>query len=124
MSDPIKQDYFKTPIGIMPGMYLIGNGYFTLANLQIHHEWFIIKILIEIFVIIIAAYLFLWMDSVPATVISMIMISVLLPISIFLFFKYNIFINLVFPIIGIILHKDIAELEEFLVNGLWKKRKT
>ena len=121
ITDPIKHDYFKTPVGYMPGMYLIGNGTFTIANLQIHHESLWIKILIEIFVILLAAYLFLWMDSIPATIFSFLLIGLLIPISVFLFYKYNLFINVILSILGIIIHKDIAEFEEFLIGGLWKK---
>lgn len=123
-TDPIKQDFFKTPVGYMPGMYLIANALFTLSNLQIHHELTIIKLLIQIFVILLAAYFFLWMDSAIATVSSLTLIAFLVPLSILLFLRFNIFINTIFPLLCIITHKNLIKIEEFLINRLDKQKRT
>jgi hypothetical protein len=120
-TDPLRGDYHRTPVGNMPGMYVIGNAVYTVTHLQVLHEGVVLKWLIEGFVIVLAAYLFLWFNSLPATLLSIGIIFAGFPLVVYLFFKYNVFVNLIFPVIGIILHKSVADIEEFIEKGFWRK---
>ena len=62
--------------------------------------------------IILAAYLFLWFNSLFATILSIILIFILIPIAAYLFYHRGVFLNIIFPILGIVLHKIIADAED------------
>lgn len=120
-ADPLKGDFHRTPIGSMPGMYVIGNAIYSATHFQILHESIWIKLGIELFVILLAAYLSHWFNFIPATFFSLVIIGAGIPLTVYMFFRFSLFINIIFPMLGIILHKDVAEFEKFFEEGLWKK---
>jgi CHASE2 domain-containing sensor protein len=116
-------DYYMTPVGQMPGMYIMGNAIYELINYkQLKTINYFYIIMIELITIIFAAILFMRYDSVLAFLIATIILLVALgPITIYAYYKKGIFINIVFPIIGMAIHKSIAEYEE-AIEVLRKKR--
>jgi CHASE2 domain-containing sensor protein len=103
-SDPNVGDSHPTPVGNMPGMFIHGNSLYTLLQeLQpLRAPWWV-SILLNIFIIITAAYLFHYLDSFLADFLGMIAgIVILGSIAYFYFFRdFGIFPNFVFGIAGI-----------------------
>lgn len=103
-SDPHVGDSHPTPVGNMPGMFIHGNSLYTLLQgLQPGRASWWVSLLINIFIIILAAYLFHYLDSFLADLLGMIgSIIILGSIAYFYFFReFGIFPNFVFGIAGI-----------------------
>lgn len=116
---PYRGDIHKTPVGEMAGIYIVANIFHTLKH-QIHQPPVWLKYLIEVFLIVFAAFVFLFFDSVVALLISgLITLIALYFLSRWIFDMFDIYIDVMLPIAGIVLHRDIAEIEEsFIQKGL------
>jgi CHASE2 domain-containing sensor protein len=103
-SDPNVEDSYFTPVGNMPGMFIHGNSLYTLLQgLQPRRASLWVSLLINIFIIILAAFLFHYLHSFLADLLGMIgSIVILGSIAYFYFFReFGIFPNFVFGIAGI-----------------------
>jgi len=110
-------DMHLTPVGNMAGLFIIGNAINTLINgLQMSQSPFWLNVIVEIIVIVIAAWFFLYFTSLLAQSLGTItLLLVFGPISWLFFIKKGIFLNFVLPIIGMVLHEIIADVEETVV---------
>ena len=117
-------DVHATPLGRMSGIYLIANGVnVLLENLQVRAPSSIIVYGIEAVIILGAALFFLHLSQLAATIVMALIILICIsPFSLFLFSKYGLFMDFWFPIIGIGLHKIIAESEQWLALVFRKKK--
>jgi hypothetical protein len=111
-------DIHMTPVGDMAGLFIIGNAINTLINgLQMEPSPFWLNFILEIIVIVIAAWCFLYFASFLAQILgTLILLLVFGPISWLLFIREGIFLNFVLPIIGMVFHEIIAEVEETVVS--------
>lgn len=118
-SSPDKGDMHRTPVGDMPGMFLLGNAVNTILNTrQVKHPQWWLGYLIELFVIVSAAYLFLYLMSFLALFVSVIFILFgLVELGYWYFIETAVFLNSGLIFIGMVFHKIIADIEE-----LFKKR--
>jgi len=118
-------DISPTPLGNMLGMYVLGNAIFEIVNnKQIKKMNWIYAFLMEIIIIISASIVFKRFDSVIAyLIITGSLILVLGPISIVAYYKKGIFVNVIFPILGMGIHKSVSEYEEAIsiVRGRGKR---
>jgi len=113
-------DIHLTPVGNMAGLFIIGNAINTLLNgLQMSPSPFLLNMVLEIIVILIAAWFFLYFTSLLAQILgTMTLLLFFGPISWLLFIKKGIFLNFVLPIIGMVLHEIIVDVEEtFILKG-------
>lgn len=117
-SSPDAGDIYSTPIGNMAGMYIIGNAVNTiLLGLQPSHSSVYVNIAIEVLVIILAAYFFLYFASLLAQIlVSFILILTLGVISYYYFLHTGIFLNFMFAVVGMSFHKTISNIEEIIEN--------
>lgn len=117
-SSPDVGDIYPTPVGNMAGMYIIGNAANTiLLGLQPSHSSVYVNIAIEIMIIIVAAYLFLYFASLLAQIlVSIILILTLGVISYYYFLYTGIFFNFIFAVAGMSFHKTISDIEEIIEN--------
>ncbi len=113
-SSPDVGDIHKTPVGDMAGMYILGNSINTiLAKEQPSPPPVWLSIVIEVAVIILAAYLFLYFTSLLAQVIASVLILLLFGYFGYLYFlKTGIFLNFVFAIVGMGFHETTKDIEE------------
>lgn len=108
-----KHDIHLTPIGEMPGMYIIGNTFNTLKVGQVSHLGWYWKYLIELAVIVVCAYLFLHFKSLAAGFIGRILIIIpLYYLTVYVFESTGAIINVVFITLGISLHRFFTTIEE------------
>jgi CHASE2 domain-containing sensor protein len=123
-SDPNVGDSHPTPVGNMPGMFIHGNSLYTLLQgLQpLRAPWWV-SILLNIFIIIMAVYLFHYLDSFLADLLGMIAGIVILGfIAYFYFFQnFGIFPNFVFGIAGIGYIETMYSLRELFTGKKSKK---
>lgn len=110
-------DIHLTPVGNMAGLFIIGNAINTLTKgLQMSRPPFWLNVIVEIIVIVIAAWFFLYFTSLLAQIFGTItLLLVLGPISWLFFIRKGIFLNFVLPIIGMVLHEIISDVEETVV---------
>ncbi len=115
-SDPYLGDIHQTPVGEMPGMYVIGNVLNTLlTGRQPSHTPIWANILAEMFVIIMAAYLYLHFHSVVANVIGMAIVVVILGgLSYWWFVKTGVFLNFAFAAAGMGVQSNLNALEDMI----------
>ena len=94
-SDPDKEEWHPTPIGDMPGMYIIGNAINMLsAGWQIRDAPLWLGVLIQLFVISIAAYLFASFSPTAARVaVTLFAILLLIPVTYYFYASHGIFVN-------------------------------
>jgi CHASE2 domain-containing sensor protein len=113
-SSPETEDIYDTPIGPMPGMYVVGNAINTLVNHDtIHHESPWITKPVELLFILVAAYLFLEFPSLKAAVWSIVAVLAVTSVIMYVAYAYfNMLINPLFPILGMLAHWLIAQFEE------------
>jgi hypothetical protein len=113
-SSPDVGDIHKTPVGDMAGMYILGNSIYTiLAKEQPSPPPVWLSIAIEVAVIILAAYLFLYFTSLLAQVIASVVILLLFGYIGYLYFlRTGIFLNFVFAIVGMGFHETTKDIEE------------
>lgn len=123
-SSPDIGDMHRTPVGDLPGIYLLGNAANTILNAkQVKHPYWWLGYLIELSVIIAAAYLFLYLFSFLALFVFIIFISLgLVELGYWYFERTGFFMNSGLIFIGMVLHKIIADIEElfnkwFLLKG-------
>ncbi len=115
-SNPNVGDVHSTPVGNMPGMFIHGNSVNTLLQgLQPGRAPWWVSILMNIFIIIPAAYLFHYLDSFLADLLGMVgSIIILGAIAYFYFFRiFGIFPNFAFGIAGIGYIETMYSLREF-----------
>jgi len=126
-SSPDAYDMHPTPIGNMAGMYLIGNVLNTiLLGNQPSEAHIILRILIEMAAIILAAYLFLKFTSFSAVVIGSIPLFFLsITISYYYFLSSGVFLNFSFALAAMGFHKIVMNIEQIIKNrSLWRKGRT
>jgi CHASE2 domain-containing sensor protein len=121
-SNPDAGDLHLTPIGNMPGMYIIGNALNTiLLGLQPSRPSMVLNMLIEFFVIIIAAY---FLSRFPPLIIkifkSIVLISILSAISYYYFLRTGVLLNITFAVLGMGFHDTALSIEKSLI----RKKKT
>ena len=122
-SSPDTGDMHRTPIGEMAGMYILGNSINTILTKEQPSpppSW--LGIFIEIVVIILAAYIFLYFTSLLAQIIASLLILTIFGYFSYLYFlKTGVFLNFVFAIVGMSFHETTKDLEEiFEKRGLIK----
>jgi CHASE2 domain-containing sensor protein len=126
-SSPDAYDMHPTPIGNMAGMYIIGNALNTiLLGNQPSEAHLIVRILMEIAVIILAAYLFLKFTSFAAAVIGSSMLFLLsITISYYYFIHFGVFLNFSFALAAMGFHKIVMNIEQIInEKSLWRKKGT
>jgi hypothetical protein len=122
-SNPETGDVHLTPIGKLPGMFVLGNA----VNTEIMHLYpeevhIVLKYLIELLVILLASFLFYYFHEFFAQIITSILLLLILgTINYFLFLNYGIFLNFILPVLGIGLHRSISSFENILSSGISKK---
>ena len=120
-SDPLKGDRHLTPIGRMPGMYIQANSIYTLLKKKQPEPaslW--IALGIDLLIILLAAYLFHYLQSFIAKLSSTLLVIALFGfIAYFYFFQnHGIFLNFVFGIAGIGYLETISTLREIITKGM------
>lgn len=112
-SPDLGSDIHSTPIGDLPGMYIIGNSMNVLLNnVQITPLNDSVGYFLEFFIILLAAFLFLKFDSVAAYFLSiLIILFALAPATLLIYYKYGVFTDLIFPILGMSIHKSVSLIE-------------
>jgi CHASE2 domain-containing sensor protein len=116
--NPEAGDIHLTPVGSMPGMYIIGNATNTiLLGLQPAHPSRVLNILIELAVIIIAAYI---LSRFPPLIIKVlkgvVLISALGAISYYYFLKTGVLLNVTFAVVGMGFHDMAMSVEKVLIK--------
>lgn len=115
---PETGDILATPVGSMPGMYVIGNAINTIISGQmpVHmNVW--LHYGIELLVIVFAAWLFLHFHSFLAqNIATIVFIILLVPLSWLLFKQWGVFFNFIVPIIGMRLHKIADSIETMIAS--------
>lgn len=116
-------DMHLTPIGEIPGMYVLGNSINTeIMHLNPEEIPFVFKLIVELLVIILASFLFYHYHEFFAQLLTAFLLLILLgAINYFLFFNYGIFINFILPVLGIGLHRIISSFEVLFSAGVSKK---
>ena len=115
-------DFYMTPIGSQPGLYILGNAINTIAggHAPAHLNPFL-HYLIELGVILVAAFLFLRLPTLVAQVVaSIVFLAALLPISWLIFSKWGLLLNFITPVVGMRLHTIASGCENALVY--WRRK--
>ena len=122
-SSPDQGDIHFTPLGNLAGLFIIGNAVATIREgLQPTPLPRLAIYLVEFMAIVVASYAFLFMSGFWANFIaSIIMLSVLIPATIFFYFHFGVLINAVFPVLGMSLHQVLAKGEEGILEW-WRVR--
>ena len=115
-SSPDAGDMYQTPVGNLPGIFIIGNAINTiLLGLQPSPSSLWVNILIEVAIIIMAAFLFLYFHSFLAQIMgSVVLMSTLGVVSYYYFFRTGIFLNFIFAVVGMSFHRTFASIEEIV----------
>ncbi|MCK4761253.1 MAG: CHASE2 domain-containing protein [Candidatus Aminicenantes bacterium] len=124
-SDPAKGDRHPTPIGSMPGMYIQANTIYTLlAGQQSNPAPGWLTIIIDILLIIMAAYFFHYLNSFVAKSLGGVFIAGVLGfLSYFIFFRYyGVFLNLAFGVMMIGYLETMVTLREIFIEKRFKNR--
>ncbi|NVN99089.1 MAG: CHASE2 domain-containing protein [Geobacteraceae bacterium] len=111
-SSPDTWDIRQTPIGRLPGMYVVGNAVNTIVSgaQPVQTHWWI-SLMVEGAVIILAAFLFARVSSMAAqSATSAIFLTIALPVSWYLFSRWGLFFNFVIPVFGMSIITKINEL--------------
>jgi|WetSurMetagenome_2_1015567.scaffolds.fasta_scaffold00250_21 CHASE2 domain-containing sensor protein len=119
VSSPDKGDILATPVGEMPGMYIIGNAVSTIAGGgQVRPAPLWMMLLLEFMVILLAALLFVHTKSPFVEItISVLIVTVLIPVTYIFYMKYSVFINVAFPIVAMSLQSFITTLHEKVLKA-------
>jgi len=120
-SSPDMGDISPTPVGNMAGMYIIGNAANTiLLGMQPSHLLWV-SIVMDIFLIIVSAYLFVYFASLLAQILgSIILIFIFGVISYHYFLLTGTFLNFTFAVAGMFFHNIISDIEEIIENRFLK----
>lgn len=115
---PETGDVLSTPVGQMPGMYLIGNAINTIvANRMPAHLNGWLHLAAEAFTIALAAWFFLRFETVPAQLVSSLLLLLLfLPLSWFIYRYSGVFFNFIVPVAGMRLHAVVDSMETAWAN--------
>jgi hypothetical protein len=115
-SSPDVGDIQRTPVGEMPGMYVIGNSIQTiLVKEQPSPPPIWISLMMEMAVIVFAAYVFLYFTSLLAQIIASVPIVLIFGFLSYLYFlRTGVFLNFVFAIVGMGFHETVADIEEII----------
>ena len=117
-SSPDAGDIHLTPLGNMPGMYIIGNSINTIIN-DLHLStipWWL-NIIAEVIVVIGAAYIFSIFPSLLAKIsVTVIILIVFVPLSWLLFRVCGIYFNFVLPLTCIGLYEMTRSIEEAFIE--------
>lgn len=118
-SSPDANDIVATPVGEMAGMYLIGNAVLTIVKQK--QPWHVprgITFMIEFIVAVGAAYCFLYLRPILAYGVMVGATTIILiPATLFFFFRFGLFLNVIFPVAGMSLHRIASQIEEMLRQG-------
>ena len=117
-------DYHWTPVGLLPGVYILGNAINTLAaGLQPIHMNSFLHFLIELFVILVAASFFLYFTKLLAQVLACTLFVILFfPLSWLAYDIWGIFFNFVVPLIGMSFQRTVSGMEDIIIHRGIKKR--
>ena len=112
-ANPEAGDIHLTPVGYMPGMYILGNALNTiLLGLQPLHPSVILNMVIDLVVIIVAAYV---LSRFPPLLIritkSVLLIAVLSVISYYFFLRTGVLLNFTFAVMAMGLHDTALAIE-------------
>jgi hypothetical protein len=100
----------------MAGMYVIGNSINTiLVQEQPSPPSVLLNIVMEMAVIILGAYVFLYFTSLLAQILASVLILLVFGYFSYLYFlKAGVFLNFVFAIAGMGFHETVADIEEII----------
>ena len=115
-----QKDIHYTPHGNLAGMYIIGNAVSTIREgLQpAPIPWWAVY-LFELLAIVVASYAFLYLTAFRANLVaSLLMLSVLVPCTIVLYFCFGVLTNAVFPVLGMSLHQLSSKGEEKILRKM------
>jgi hypothetical protein len=97
----------------MAGLFVIGNAVNTLFIGQVNHLGLFWVLLIELFVILFAAYLFLHLHSVAAEVLGILLMGLpLCFLTVYIFEANGTVINVIFTMLGIAAHRFVSGIED------------
>jgi CHASE2 domain-containing sensor protein len=115
-SSPETGDILATPVGRIPGMYLVGNAINTIVTdrMPSHmNHW--LDLALEAFIIVVAAWFFLRYHTFLAQIGSTaIFLAILAPFSWYVYRHWGWFFNFIVPVVGMRLH-SIADSCEAMV---------
>ncbi|WP_207681572.1 CHASE2 domain-containing protein [Desulfonema magnum] len=116
-------DFHATPLGEMPGLYLMINGInLILEGLQIHQPKWIIRVLIELLVIAVSTLIGVYLPStVSAPILAGVFFVSFSSFSFWLFSRHCMFMDFWLPVVGTELCRLIADIAEFLKSFSQKK---
>lgn len=106
-------DMYKTPLGVMPGAVIILNSLRSLFTYGVDHQpsWVIIT-LIEVVLIAVMTFFFMWFNSFWGMLLSGgVIIVLLLPASI-LAFRYGVWLDFAIPLAAVQIHRLIEEFKK------------
>jgi CHASE2 domain-containing sensor protein len=113
-SSPDTGDIFKTPVGKMPGMYILANAYNSIAfrgQPRAASAWLIWTF--EILVVIVAAYAFLFFSPFLAQIIISLGILIIAGYFSYQYFvETGYFMNFIFALVAMSIHKTIGNIEK------------
>ncbi len=111
-------DIHMTPIGWMPGSLILANAVQSLGHYgELRTPSLGMMVLVETCLILTMSLLFARFRSLPGSLLSgLAVLLVLLPASLLLF-RYGTWLSFAVPLIAILLHKLIAEIEESVGNA-------
>jgi hypothetical protein len=114
-SSPEAGDIYPTPVGDLAGMFIIGNAINTISlGIQPSRTPWVLNILIEIVMIILAAFVFLYFHTFLAQMIGPFIVFPTLGIVSYFYFVYTgVFLNFVFAMAGMGIHETIVKIEAF-----------
>ncbi len=117
-SSPDFDDIHSTPVGNMAGMFIIGNALNTISlGLQPSRPPLWLNIIIDIVIVIMAAFIFLYFNSFRAKILSyVVIIPIVGLVSWFIFLYMGVLLNCIFALMGIINHPTFEHIEKYLDN--------
>jgi len=117
-SSPDAGDIHSTPVGNMAGMFIIGNAINTLSfGLQPSRPPLWLNIMIDIVIVIMAAFIFLYFNSFRAKILSYVVIIPIVGFVSWLIFLYiGVLLNCIFALMGIVNHPMADHIAEYLNN--------
>jgi CHASE2 domain-containing sensor protein len=117
-SSPDKESWYRTPVGDMPGIYIIGNATNVLMeNWQVRDTPPWIAFSVDLLVILFACYMFVHCHpSVAKTIATIFAFVLLMPLTYYFYAKYGIVINAVFLFINIVVPIMVMGLDRIQKN--------
>jgi len=110
-------DIHVTPVGDMPGIFLIANGMNLFLEGNQIYEHHGIRLLTVGILIVLLALVFVHLSPASAgLVLTTIILLLMTPVSIWLFSEYGMFLDLWIPVLGIGIRGNIANAEKFIKN--------